>query len=83
MSASTQCNHLSPGGSLSDVVPGCNAEASRSLCEIETKTKKVGWPSDTHDCPRLRFHSEFLGGSFAECAKARALSFRVHLLLPR
>jgi len=69
LSASTQCNtllfHTWP---LRAVLPGCDTEESRLPCEIGTKTKKVSWPSDTDDSPKLHLHSESLGGSFAECA---------------
>lgn len=41
--------HLSTGSSLSDIVPSYNTEASRSLGEIGTKTKELGWPSDTEN----------------------------------
>lgn len=82
LSASTQCNPLLfHMWSLRAIVPGCDTEESWSPCEIGTKTKKVSWPSDTDDSPKLHLHSESLGGSFAECAVEWNLAFRVNLVL--
>lgn len=59
---------LSPCSSLSDIVPGCNTEVFRLLCETGTKTEKVSFPRGTNDNPKLYLHSESLGSSCAECA---------------